>query len=302
VAISIDDVVAFGGDAPEQGRENPLDYWVMNIRHALSILGLICDLWGAILLSIPMVWDTREAAYAIGRLVKKCQQWVYGDSFYDDDFISDMSPNKKMMVNQQLTIIGLLFAFTFLMKSLRLIGVSLSGSNPGRFSPYSIINIIFVFGLISLVIYKISLIPRLVIWSLMWIAVGKHERRIGFLGVGILCIGFVLQAWVNVLPDPTPSDNSSTMSDAKASIEFLQGLGDRLTWKMWFRGLKGEYRDGADYWSGQRSLHHPGSCYDYAGNSLGDITSGCLAAQNRLTPYDHRRQTEPTYRKGWNSL
>src|SRR5439155_25735337 len=50
------------------------------------------------------------------------------------------------------------------------------------------------------------------------------------------------------------------------------------------RSLAGALKDGAEYWSGQRSTPQPGSCYGPAGQNLGDWTAGCLAAKRILTP------------------
>jgi hypothetical protein len=84
----------------------------------------------------------------------------------------------------------------------------------------------------------------------------------------------------------------------EAVTPFQQGLADRQKWEVWFASLSSEYRSGAYFWSGQRSLPQPQSC------SLlgGDATAGCLAAQARLAPSDARRKLEPDYRLGWNSF
>jgi hypothetical protein len=63
-----------------------------------------------------------------------------------------------------------------------------------------------------------------------------------------------------------------------------QGFADRRAWEWWFGGLAGAFKDGAEYWSGQRSTPHPGSCYGPSGENLGDWTAGCLAAKRILTP------------------
>jgi hypothetical protein len=78
-------------------------------------------------------------------------------------------------------------------------------------------------------------------------------------------------------------------------------LADRKTWELWLSGLSGAFKDGAEYWAGQRSMPRPASCYGSAGESLGDWTAGCLAAKRMLTPLDIRRKAEPEYRAGWNS-
>ncbi len=80
-------------------------------------------------------------------------------------------------------------------------------------------------------------------------------------------------------------------------MAFRQGLADRKAWEDWFAGTSGDYRNGALYWTGQRSTPHPGSCTTLGG----DATAGCLAAKVRLDASDARRKREPEYRQGWNS-
>jgi hypothetical protein len=81
------------------------------------------------------------------------------------------------------------------------------------------------------------------------------------------------------------------------TTEFQQGLADREAWESWFNGLSGEYRSGAYFWSGQRSLPDPTSC-----DSLGgEASKGCYAAKARLDISDMRRKLAPAYRQGWNS-
>jgi hypothetical protein len=93
-------------------------------------------------------------------------------------------------------------------------------------------------------------------------------------------------------PAPAPTNTVSTKT------AFEQGVVDRQGWEDWFAATTGDYRTGAVYWAAQRSLPHPGSCATLGG----DATSGCTAAQARLSPTDARRKTEPDYRAGWNSL
>jgi hypothetical protein len=97
-------------------------------------------------------------------------------------------------------------------------------------------------------------------------------------------------------PAPAPPDQTS-MSAASA-----EGLADRRAWENWFSGLNGAFKEGAEYWAGQRSTPRPGSCYGQAEQSLGDWTAGCLAARQILTPSDRRRKSDPEYRAGWNSF
>jgi hypothetical protein len=94
---------------------------------------------------------------------------------------------------------------------------------------------------------------------------------------------------------PRPTD------EEPKSKAHMEGAADRRAWETWFGGLSGAYKDGAEYWTGQRSTPQPGSCYGPAGQNLGDWTAGCLDAKRSLALSDIRRKSEPDYRAGWNS-
>ena len=76
-----------------------------------------------------------------------------------------------------------------------------------------------------------------------------------------------------------------------------KGLADRAAWENWFNGLQGDFKTGAFFWAGQRSLPHPGSCSDM--NT--DFNNGCTAAKERLATPDALRRSEPDYKQGWNA-
>jgi hypothetical protein len=85
---------------------------------------------------------------------------------------------------------------------------------------------------------------------------------------------------------------------ANLSLLFKKGLTDRAAWEKWFACLTGNYQGGALYWTGQRSLPHPGACQST------DVTfqAGCEAAKERLDPTDVLRKSEPDYKLGWNAF
>jgi hypothetical protein len=78
---------------------------------------------------------------------------------------------------------------------------------------------------------------------------------------------------------------------------YKKGFADRAAWEQWFSSLHGDYKIGAFYWAGQRSLPHPGSCRQMDD----DFFNGCTAAKERLAPADALRTTEPEYKAGWNA-
>ncbi len=84
---------------------------------------------------------------------------------------------------------------------------------------------------------------------------------------------------------------------AQQTPSFQAGSDDRSAYEQWFSGLSGEYRSGAEFWAGHRSIPREAHC-----GGSGDQLAGCLAAQQRLAPIDARRRSEPDYRLGWNSV
>src|SRR6266404_7286187 len=103
-----------------------------------------------------------------------------------------------------------------------------------------------------------------------------------------------------VSPPPQYSGSPRTFN-SPVSKSYQEGLADRRVWEGWFEGLMGAYKEGAEFWASQRSLQRPSSCYGAGGQSQGDWTAGCTAAQRALGYPDIRRKSEPDYREGWNS-
>jgi hypothetical protein len=98
-----------------------------------------------------------------------------------------------------------------------------------------------------------------------------------------------------------PPPTAATEPSSTSSRAFQEGQADRGAWEAWFNSQSGDYRAGAEYWAAHRSLRNPGSCTGSPPSTSGSWTAGCLAAQEKLTPWDTRRKTEPEYRLGWNS-
>jgi restriction system protein len=101
-----------------------------------------------------------------------------------------------------------------------------------------------------------------------------------------------------VAPVPT----TAAPTETQPSPAFRQGQTDRQAWETWFGALTGDYRAGAEWWAGERSLPQPESCNAAPRSTGADWTAGCIAAQQRLVVPDERRKTEPDYWRGWNSL
>ena len=88
---------------------------------------------------------------------------------------------------------------------------------------------------------------------------------------------------------------------ASKNLPEEQGYAARVSFEVWLAGLKGDQRRGADFWSGERSIPKPISCFATKYSLIAEFVLGCQEAQRRLSLPDVRRRTEPEYRKGWNS-
>lgn len=101
---------------------------------------------------------------------------------------------------------------------------------------------------------------------------------------------------------PAPPIRQVPAGSTPPSVAFRQGQADRQTWESWFGKQTGDYRTGAEYRAGHRSVPNPGPCGG-AGSPATSVewTAGCLAAQQKLAAPDVRRKTESEYRLGWNN-
>lgn len=176
----------------------------VSLKHALTIFGLFSDLLGALLLSIPMIWDTRAAAHAVLKVMKRVKFWLYG--YYSPAGIRRMLifPEDIKEVHTRIITLGASFVIVFGSIMLRLIEIYSFSNKPSVFflgsSPF-LVTIGIVSGVIftTLTLYFLGKAPRYIARGLIWIARANHERKIGFVGLGILCVGFILQATVNLM-------------------------------------------------------------------------------------------------------
>ena len=102
---------------------------------------------------------------------------------------------------------------------------------------------------------------------------------------------------MKVKPVSSPQDQLSTLIRENL---LQQGLSDRTEWEQWIVAQSGDFRRGAEWWAGRRSLPNPGSCNGSPAASQ-DSVFGCEAAKARLTPLDGQRKSNSEYRRGWNS-
>jgi hypothetical protein len=173
----------------------------VDLKHTLTLFGLLSDLLGAALLSIPMIWDTRSAAHTILRVMKRIKFWSYG---YANPRYSIRREILSQEFQKRIIQIQLFFLAVFAIIGLRLIQIFVSKtpitSLPFGGNPFWVWTAWGVAALVTgLALYVLGRLPLYLARGLIWTARGNHERRIGFCGLGILCIGLILQAAVNLM-------------------------------------------------------------------------------------------------------
>lgn len=144
-------------------------------------------------------------------------------------------------------------------------------------------------------------------------------KAAGWIAGAIFAIGLlVLFSYIGD-DDRSHSTRSSTTGSAMSSAPaaggsngniisvpspFEAGAADRRGWGNWLASIGGDYRAGAEFGAGQRSLKEPTPCdaRSAAADSNIDLwIAGCRAAQERLAPINFRRNMDREYRKGWNN-
>ena len=102
-------------------------------------------------------------------------------------------------------------------------------------------------------------------------------------------------------PGAEHSVTENPVTESAVSTGFLQGQADRQSWESWLHDLRGDYRAGAEYWAAYRGSPGASACSAASPTAGGDWTTGCIEAQQRLAPFDKRRQRDPQYRLGWDN-
>lgn len=186
----------------------------MDARHILALLGLTCDLVGAVLLSIPMVWNTHAAAHWIVHFLRRLRYFLYGDmeSRRRPPLVVRPLHMRQLetlafleMVKSRVMAAGLLFSFVFILICLRLVEVVLIparhpvGPSSSETVLYQLLTVSGVVAGLGILIYWMVRAPVTLARIFIWVARGNHERRMGRIGLVFLCLGFILQAWMNIL-------------------------------------------------------------------------------------------------------
>jgi hypothetical protein len=173
----------------------------MDLKHLLTFFGLFSDLVGAFLLSIPMVWDTRAATHTMVRLLRTIRFFLYGNVRRVETPVSQIDE----VTHSRIVATGGFFSLLFLVITGRLVQIMVlkNADSPAFFVHDPVLLLIFAMTgalLLGTALYLLVQLPIYFVRSLIWVARGNHERKIGMVGLAVLCLGFILQAWVNVLP------------------------------------------------------------------------------------------------------
>jgi hypothetical protein len=111
-------------------------------------------------------------------------------------------------------------------------------------------------------------------------------------------------------PDTLKTITVASNSDAQSvppngtttAAAFSEGLADRQRWELWISGLTGEEKEGALWYAANRNLRGNHDCAAQPKQDDVPWSAGCLTAQQRLTPVDLKRRSDPQYKRGWNSF
>jgi hypothetical protein len=179
----------------------------MILRHFLAIFGLLSDLVGAFLLSVPMIWNTRRVALRLIRSVHRTRFYIYGPAYYRKPPPPiNLGDETVLLTKLRLAAVSTLFMVTFLIIGVRLITVVMSkrsnrvwltiDSSPDLITS---VGFLLIAGAGLLACYCLVRLPEYAARLSIWIVRGNRERNVGIVGLVILVVGFVLQAWLNLI-------------------------------------------------------------------------------------------------------
>jgi hypothetical protein len=100
-------------------------------------------------------------------------------------------------------------------------------------------------------------------------------------------------------PPAAPAQPTAQRSAEVADAVFQQGLADRTTWETWDAGLSGDFKEGADWWSANRSVKGHAPCEGQPRQP--EWVRGCVTAKAKMDFWDEKRKSDLHYRRGWNS-
>jgi hypothetical protein len=153
-----------------------------------------------------MIWNTRTAAHSILRFMKRVKFFLYGYTNVVEQSKQIFSRDTQE-VHSRIPSIAIFILLCYVVIGIRLIQIYASATKATilradiTVDPTSFAVIVLLFGsaVSVLILYFLGKLPLYVARALMWVARGNHERRIGFAGLGILMLGFLFQAAVNLM-------------------------------------------------------------------------------------------------------
>jgi len=126
-------------------------------------------------------------------------------------------------------------------------------------------------------------------------------NEVELLAMGTNLIPRIIAAPSQSVPQASAATQDQGIQSLEQSPAFQAGRAQRYAWEAWFNSLTGDARDGAMFWTGQRSLKRPQSCYAVPSRPSSEWISGCITAQSKLASSDIRRKQEADFKAGWNS-
>jgi len=160
----------------------------MDTRTVLIVAGLACDLVGAFLLSIPLVWNARAAGRLMLRFIWRLRRNVRDYLHWGTNPI-----RHPILTFIELNLWGAFLALLY--RWYLEPGQTMEDVSWWLLALWGLVAATLTF-ILNLVLYWLV---RMIGGFFLYVALGDRDKNVGFFGLLILCLGFVLQAWVNFI-------------------------------------------------------------------------------------------------------
>lgn len=186
------------------------------------VLGLFFDLFGAFLLSIPLVLNAKKLAHSLLRLVQKFRWFFLRPPSYRMKYrlsYSNLNDYSVLVGVNRAIFLKFSFLLGFCFIIIKAIFLSIYNQDYSFFTielkdkeyhlipnliedyeSYILVGVIFIsiFLLLIIIYYLLSKIPVLFFKFFIFVAKGNHEKKVGVIGLCLLCMGFITQSCVNL--------------------------------------------------------------------------------------------------------
>ena len=166
----------------------------MDERNILIVVGLACDLIGAFLLSIPLVWKSRAVGNSLSRASRS---------------IIKRAKTFRKRHKRNLSVAGIAISL-FIAVTLNPVGAVIERwigplsdlawwTHLIVISVGTVVNFILMIFALAFLLGTAMGLTRELGQFFLYVAKGTRDKTVGIVGLVILCLGFALQTWVNFI-------------------------------------------------------------------------------------------------------